>query len=446
VPPAAKAQAAAQAAAAAGRLPPVDPAGVVATLELSTSLSPRALSVSRDAQGVISLKDVAGAAPSPGQPLGGYAAQAAALLAGRPEAVEPDGARHPVVRGEVLGLQVSTAALARARAAGFAVRDQQVVAGLGLSIATLTPPRGMGAAEALARLRALDPAGRYDLDHIYFESGAVAGASAGPIAADGAARSGLRLGLVDGAAPAAIPALKSARLIQQPFAGGLRPTAHAAAVASLLVGQARGFRGAAPGAALYVADVYGTGPAGGSALSVVRALGWMAEARVPVVNISLVGPPNAVLAAGVAALVAKGHLLVAAVGNDGPAAPPLYPAAYPGVVAVTAVDARRQVLPEAGRGPYVAFAAPGADMVAATPEGGLAEVRGTSFAAPLVAGRLATLLPAPDPARAAQALEALGRQAADLGARGRDPVYGRGLVGFELAVRPAAARYAGAAR
>jgi subtilisin family serine protease len=227
--------------------------------------------------------------------------------------------------------------------------------------------------------------------------------------------------------------------------GGLKPTSHAAAIASLLVGEGTGFRGAAPDASLYVADVYGPTPAGGSALAIVRALGWLAQARTPVVNISLAGPPNAILAAGVAAMVRKGHLLVAAVGNDGPAAAPLYPAAYPGVVAVTGVDVRRRVLPEAGRGRYVAFAAPGADMLAANLGGGLSEVRGTSFAAPLVAGRLAALLQAPGPADAARAVQILSRQAIDLGARGPDPVYGRGLVAFELAVRPTAGHSAGVA-
>jgi len=213
-------------------------------------------------------------------------------------------------------------------------------------------------------------------------------------------------------------------------------TAHATAVASLLAGRTEGFRGAAPGATLYVADVYGATPAGGSALSVVRGLGWLAQRKTPVINISLVGPPNALLEAGVAALIAKGHVVVAAVGNDGPGAAPLYPAAYPGVVAVTGVDARRRVLPEAGRGAYVSFAAPGADMAAAGLDAELVGVRGTSFAAPLAAGRLARLLPRPDPALAQRAVELLGREASDLGAPGRDPVYGRGLVAFDLAVRP----------
>src|SRR5256885_5575025 len=85
-------------------------------------------------------------------------------------------------------------------------------------------------------------------------------------------------------------------------------------------------------------------------------------------------------------VLARGHLVVAAVGNDGPAAPALYPAAWPGVVGVTAVDARQQVLVEALRGAQVKFAAPGADMAAAGPHHRHAPGRRTSFAPPILAG------------------------------------------------------------
>src|SRR5690606_2000444 len=102
----------------------------------------------------------------------------------------------------------------------------------------------------------------------------------------------------------------------------------------------------------------------------------------------IVGPPNRVLERIIGLLSARGHLVVAAIGNDGPAARPLYPAAYPGTVGVTGVNGDRHVLPEAGRGPHVDFAAPGMDMIAAAIESPYAEVRGTSFAAPLVAGLL----------------------------------------------------------
>lgn len=142
----------------------------------------------------------------------------------------------------------------------------------------------------------------------------------------------------------------------------------------------------------------------------------------------------------VQSLVARGHILVAAVGNDGPAAPPLYPAAYSGVVGVTAVDARQRALVEAGRGPHVDFAAPGADMAAASTRSLFATVRGTSFAAPIVAGLLAVHLAAPDTEAASRANALLTAQALDLGPGGRDKTFGDGLVGSALRVDPALAR------
>ncbi|MDB5468399.1 MAG: hypothetical protein JWQ46_3161 [Phenylobacterium sp.] len=369
--------------------------------------------------------------------------QAQRLIREHPDLVEADDHGAPVVRGEILTLSPSPAALARARQAGFGVRTGGTLSALGLESVTLTAPRGLSAREAVQRLRALDPQGQYDFDHIYQESGVVGrggetgGQVGGPIAVSGGGA--MRLGLVDGSVAAGQPALSDARLIQRAFApGGARVTAHATAVASLMAGSRGAFRGAAPGATLMVADVYGPTPTGGSANAIAQALAWLAQTRTPVVNISLVGPPNLLLGAAVKAMIDRGHIVVAAVGNDGPAAAPLYPAAYPGVVAVTAVDGRRRVLPEAGRGTHVDFAAPGAQMAAAGVDGGFVAVRGTSFAAPIVAGELARSLPQPDRAGAARAMQRLARDADDLGARGPDPVYGRGLVGFNLRTDPTA--------
>src|SRR5262249_25511263 len=129
-------------------------------------------------------------------------------------------------------------------------------------------------------------------------------------------------------------------------------------------------------------------------------------------------------------LVAGGFVIVAAVGNDGPAAPPLYPASYDGVVGVTAVDGSHRVLVEACRGKQVDFAAKGADMQAAaqTPNS-YAPVRGTSYAAPIIAGLLAADVPAPGVAERERALSKWAGIATDLGKSGRDDVYGAGELG-----------------
>jgi subtilisin family serine protease len=150
------------------------------------------------------------------------------------------------------------------------------------------------------------------------------------------------------------------------------------------------------------------------------------------VNISLVGAKSPLLTGLVRAMTSRGFLLVAAVGNDGPSAPPLFPAAYPEVVGVTGVDTNRKVLPEACRGEQVDFAAQGSNVVAAAAGGGFGEIRGTSFATPVVAGLLARSLQSPDPAKAREALASLESGALDLGKEGPDPTYGKGLVGADI--------------
>ncbi len=78
--------------------------------------------------------------------------------------------------------------------------------------------------------------------------------------------------------------------------------------------------GARSGANLLAADVYGSDKTGGNASAIARALGWLGGRGVSVVTISLVGPPNALLKNAIAAAQRRGVIIVAAVGNDGPAA------------------------------------------------------------------------------------------------------------------------------
>ena len=356
------------------------------------------------------------------------------LLRGHEDVLETDPSGYPIVRGEVLAYSPSDAALARAAGAGFSIVRQRSLASLGVRMAVLAAPRGMATKRALALLRRLDPGGTYDFNNIYMQSGATNGAAALPTGtgpSPGAAA--VRLGLIDSGVAMVQPVFQGTVIHQHGCDGAAIPSAHGTEVASLMVGHSARFGGAAPGAVLYAADVYCGKPTGGAVDAIVAALAWLVAERVPVINLSLVGPSNVLLQQVVARVVAQGFLLVAAVGNDGPASPPLYPAAYPGVVGVTAVDARRRVIFEAERGPQVMFAAPGADIAAATAPDGFATVRGTSFAAPLVAGLLAAHLgTSPDPAAARAAVAALAREAIHLGSAGRNAVYGYGLVAADL--------------
>lgn len=319
--------------------------------------------------------------------------------------LDADRSGNPIRRDEVILIDPKPDLLVEVERAGFKRLRSERIEGLDLSVTVLAPPKGKSASEAVRLLETIDPEARIELNHVFEPAGGALGAGQG--ATQSSSARGALIGMIDGGV-GAHPAFASAAIEQRGFApGGAKPSGHGTAVASLLVGSDGAFTGAARGANLLVADIYGGQAAAGSAELIARALGWLAERKVRVVTVSLVGPPNRLLERAVKAVQANGIVVVAAVGNDGPAAPVQYPAAYSGVIAVTAVDARDRALVEAGKAAHLDFAAPGADMAAAVPGRGYVAVRGTSFAAPLVAARIATV--GSVPAVAGEALPGKGK-------------------------------------
>jgi hypothetical protein len=325
-------------------------------------------------------------------------------------ALDPDG--FPARAGEVVVDDPGDALIAAASARGYRVIERGDV--LGIRFARLAVPDSRSLKAAIGELRKLGGAD-VSADQIHLPSGIAEGMPAP--AASGASPT---IGVIDGGVAGAA--------LSAGFASGApRANDHGTAVASLITGSGQ-VHGALPGAHIAAADVYGSDPAGGNATAIAKALGWMVDQRVPVATISLVGPANPLLARVVAAAQARGLIIVAAVGNNGPAAPPAFPASYPGVIAVTGVDGRNRVLIEAGRASHLDYAAPGADMLAAGIGGRTFRVRGTSFAAPLVAATIARFYPALVPGGGRAALIRVDALARDLGPRGPDRLYGRGLV------------------
>jgi subtilisin family serine protease len=326
------------------------------------------------------------------------------------ESIEFDDAGEPARKGELLLLEPGEADLAAARQAGFGLIERDRLDELGISVARLSVPVGMRLARAEAALRKALPQATIAADNLHFPSGDKRTATAGSTLS-GAPAIETQIGLIDGGPG---PSLHVGAL--RGFAAGApRPSDHGSATASLL--QLAGARRIA------VADVYGADPAGGNALAISQAVNWLLGQRARVISIGLVGPNNALLGRAIAAARRRGVIFVAAVGNDGPAAPPAYPASYPGVIAVTGVDGRNRALIEAGRALHLDYAAPGADMVAANAAGRWVRVRGTSYAAPLAAARAAAAV-----GRGANVKAALDREAVDLGRKGPDTTYGRGLL------------------
>lgn len=313
-----------------------------------------------------------------------------ALIRTNRQTLERDSDGQPVRRAALVAVDPDPASLALAQRTGFRIVRDERQPELGMRMVTLAAPKGQNIRDAFKQLRRIAPAMQVDFDHIYEPAGGSLMPVAGALAASQLPRPGTRIAMIDGGV-ASHPALARASIEQRGFAGGAQPTGHGTAIGSLLVGSHGPFQGAARGSQLFVADVYGGNPAAGSATTIVRALAWAASKRPAVINISLVGPANRPLERAIGALRARGIPVVAAVGNDGPAAPPQYPASYAGVIAVTGVDGNARALREANRSLHLDFAAPGADLVAALPGQGYTPVRGTSFAAPLVSARLAAI-------------------------------------------------------
>lgn len=331
------------------------------------------------------------------------------LLRANPDTIERDRFGELARRGELLVMDADETALAQAQENGFAIIAREPIDGLDMTVVRLAAPAGQSLAKAQARLEKLLPDATVSADNLHLDAGQGSSAATGALRPGPAQPIATPVGVIDGATGFGAVA-------QRGFAKGApRASNHGSAVVSLLSGA--GLR------SIRVADVYGSDPAGGNALAIAKALGWLAQDGAKVVTISLVGPANPVLARAIAATQQRGVVVVAAVGNDGPAAPPAYPASYPAVVAVTGVDRRDRPLIEAGRALHLDYAAPGADLFASNATGRRVKVRGTSFAAPLVTARIAAAIDAGGPWRGR-----VDGEARDLGPRGPDKLYGRGLV------------------
>lgn len=360
-------------------------------------------------------------------PLLDYADASRRLLRRHSDLLDTDPDGRLVLRHQLVAIAPTSDALARILAAGFEQIGESRNDELGLHSVVLRTPSGVDARAAMTLLRRLDPSGDYAFDHVYLRSGGTVApvATAAASATAQADPRAVRVGLVDGGVDARHPALAKVDTHAWGCDGKRVPDAHGTAVASLLMGASREQAG---GGTLYAADLWCGHPVGGASSALVDALAWLARERVATINLSLVGPDNALLRRATQALVARGYVLVAAVGNDGPAAAPLYPAAYPGVIGVSALDRRGRVLPEAGRGRQVDFAAAGSRLRAAGRNGDWAEVRGTSYAAPLVAHLAALQAQQPRAGNPEAVQQALARMARDAGPVGRDDSYGFGVL------------------
>ena len=205
--------------------------------------------------------------------------------------------------------------------------------------------------------------------------------------------------------------------------------AHGTSIAVLIAGHGM-LMGAAPGAKILAIRAFDPDAKGaqGSTFNILKGLDWAVQQHARIVNMSFAGPPDPALSRALQAASHKGIALIAAAGNAGPKSPPLYPAADPEVIAVSATDANDHLLKQSNRGRQIALAAPGKDILVALPEGRVEVSSGTSYSAAEVSGIAALLIERDGKLTPARLRRLMEQTAQDLGPKGRDPLFGYGLA------------------
>ena len=244
------------------------------------------------------------------------------------------------------------------------------------------------------------------------------------------------LGMIDSGLDMSRPALKGQKIEFKSFHNRKRRQGnsdHDTAVAAILVGRPldKGFGGLFPSARLKAANMFEfnkTGKMVGNSIALLKSLNWLISKRVHVINFSIAGTDNKVVRRAMSLARKSGVPMVAAVGNWGRADRPAFPAAYPDVVAVTAVGPYKAIYKKANTGNYVDFAAPGVKLWTAVPGGGGKYRSGTSFSAPFLSAIVGLEAAAGRKTYARSLRGKLARGSKDLGKKGKDNTFGFGFV------------------
>jgi len=207
---------------------------------------------------------------------------------------------------------------------------------------------------------------------------------------------GVMIAVIDTAIEAAHPELVGTIAgIFDAVADGPSPAEpHGTEIAGILVAHAA-LTGVAPAAKVLSVRAFRGGkksPAQSTSLQLLKGINWAFASGAKIMNMSFTGPRDPLLERIIKEAAGKGVIFIAAAGNNGPKGAPVYPAAYPEVIAVTATDEKDKLYVKANRGDYISIAAPGVDIIAPALRGSYELSSGTSMAAAHVSGVVALLL------------------------------------------------------
>lgn len=350
------------------------------------------------------------------------------------------------VAGEVVAVGIGQDELARLKSLGYVVKRRSNSNVLGKSVTRFEIPKASTLDKAKQEIRGIAPSSATVSNALYYRMALTSYKPSGepcgsrcevfeltkwqPTASACLAKN-TTIGVIDTRIDTAHPSILGANVtVRTTRATDRQPSSsdHGTGVVSLLVGrQGSEVHGISQEAKIFAVDAFHSNGDHDAAdvYDLVLAIELLIEQGVKVINLSISGPANPILKQAIDHALDMGITIVAAAGK--PETNALgYPGRYPGVVAVSSVNGRLLPSHLSLRGKHIAFAAPGVGLTVAGADNATIKVDGTSFAAPFVAAAFAMT-----PGETHKDRELiLRRSAKDLGAPGKDPIYGWGLIQF----------------
>jgi hypothetical protein len=249
---------------------------------------------------------------------------------------------------------------------------------------------------------------------------------------------GVTVGLIDTGVDYLHPDLKG-RITQKKDItdnGPFQHDHHGTALAGIIAAHCKngiGICGLAPGADIVAIKT--CRPIAEGKIAAMTTSFWLSQGidyaivqKVRVINLSLGGPKDPLVADLVKEAFARESVIVAAAGDKGLTTYPPYPAALSEVIAVAAVDIKGKPYTEGIKGNFIDLCAPGVDIMTTQPGDKYNFYTGTSMAAAYITGAVALLLQQQPRLKPHDVQSLLEKSAKDCGPPGKDKQFGYGLV------------------